>query len=737
MVGVAIGILVLLIIIGVNTYQMVRQLTDQLLQERLQAARATAQLLDSALAQSFQQLQVLSSFPMLAAPGADEAGQRGLLREMRPEIPLASYGLYLVDAGGRVRIAEPSHPGDLGTQFQQDGAVQRILAGQPTAASDLEFLAANHVPVVLLCVPLRDRAGGLCAAVDLRQQQLLPFVLGYVTAGRQEGGRTWHAMIMDSRGQTLATGEHSEAFALNEHPLFHAPLLAVRRAAVGRAAVIDRRGQVAGYHVMAFAPLSQAAWGISVGQTEAETFAPIVRVRNRTLLIGATALLLALLFAWWDTGTVVRPLRLLAGATQRIVGGDLDTPVQVERRDELRGLANAFDTMRDHLKTSLAEQTRREHEAQALYGVSREILALTDLRTTLTTIVEHARRLLRMEVAALCLHTEDGNPVLVGGLSGPTDARLPEISDGSTRPSQGDHAICYSAQRCPFIEPRYARTHTAAPVQIGERTLGALCVASSVPQPVTAEDTGLLSGLAALAAIAIRSDELHEQGHQLAVLSERDRISRDLHDNTLQALYGVNLALEYATGLIDEDSPEAKRRLAETLDIHSRIIQEIRGYIHNLRPPEIADRTLRTALEDVAREFHANARIPITLNLGDADAVPDLPVEVRNQLLLVVREALANVIRHARATRVTVQATARDDVFALSVQDNGCGFDPTGLPSRYGLGLGTMTERARSIGGRFRVTSAPGAGTTIELRLPWTRGAEVRNGNAGAHPAGG
>ena len=106
--------------------------------------------------------------------------------------------------------------------------------------------------------------------------------------------------------------------------------------------------------------------------------------------------------------------------------------------------------------------------------------------------------------------------------------------------------ICYSAERCPFIDPRYARTHTAAPVQIGERTLGVLCVASSVSHQSTVEDTSLLSGLAALAAIAIRSNELHEQGHQLAVLSERDRISRDLHDNTLQALYGVNLALEYA-----------------------------------------------------------------------------------------------------------------------------------------------------------------------------------------------
>jgi nitrate/nitrite-specific signal transduction histidine kinase len=729
MVGVAIGILVLLIIMGANGYQMVRQLTGQLLQERLQAARATAQLLDSALAQSFHQLQVLASFPALAVPGADEAGQRGLLREMRPEIPLASYGLYLVDAGGRVRIAEPSHPGDLGAHFQQYEAVQRVLAGQPTAASDLEFMAAGHVPVVLLCVPLRDRAGGLCAAVDLRQQQLLPFVTGYVTAGQQQGGRTWHAMIMDSRGQTLATTERSEAFQRNEHPTFHAPLLAARRAAVGRAAVIaHRQPGVIGYHIMAFAPLYQAAWGISVGQTEAETYVPIVEIRNWNLLIGASALLLALLFAWWDTGTVVRPLRLLVGATQRIVGGDLETPVQVERHDELRGLANAFDTMRDHLKTSLAERTRREHEAQALYEVSREILALTDLRTTLTTIVGHARRLLRMEVAALCLHGEDGTPVLVGGLNGPGDVRLPEISDGSTHWSQGDHVICYSAERCPFVDPRYARTHAAATVQIGGRTLGALCVASSVAQPLTAEDTGLLSGLAALAAIAIRSDELHQQGHQLAVFSERDRISRDLHDDTLQALYGVNLALEYAGGLIDEDSHEAKRRVAQTLDIHTRIIQDIRGYIHNLRPLETPDRTLRTALEDVASEFHANARIPITLNLGDADAVSDLPVEVRNQLLLVVREALANVIKHARATRVTVEATLRDDVFALSVQDNGCGFDPTGLSSRYGLGLGTMTERARSIGARFRVTSAPEAGTTIELRLPWPRGAEVRNG---------
>lgn len=733
---VAIGILVLLAVMGVDSYQTARQLTDQLLQERLRSAQATAELLDGTLAQSFRQLQALATSPAMAASGAGADRQRELLRQMRSQIAFASYGFYLVDTAGRLRIAEPTHSADFAIDFRDDAAVRKVLGGDPAAASGLEFLGAGHVPAVLLCVPVPVRAGGLCAAADLRRQQLLPYLTQYSATRRL--GTTWHALIIDSHGEVLATTEDAEAFQMNEHPLFHQALMAGHRAGVGRAAVI-RGGQVHGYHIMAFAPLDQAAWGVSVGQTETETFAPIVAVRNRNLLIGTTALILALLFAWWDTGTVVRPLRLLAGAAQRIAGGDLATVVRVHRHDEIGSLADAYDTMRDRLKTSLAERARREHEAQALYAVSREILALTDLRTILAAIAEHARRLLHMEVGALCLFAEHGRPIVLGELSGPLDARLPRHSDGSGGPSRRDPVLCWDGQACPFVDARYNRAHAVAPVQIGDRTIGTLCVASSAPRRVTPDDTNLLSGLAALAALAVRSNELHQQVQQLAVLSERDRISRDLHDNTMQALYGVDLALEYAAGLVDENPGEAKRRLAETLDIHTRVIQEIRGYVHNLRPPETAERTLRTALEAIAGEFQEHSRLPITLDLEGADAVPPLPNEVRNQLILIVREALANVTRHAQAARVTVHAAAADHTLTLRVQDDGCGFDPAGLSSRYGLGLGSMAERARAIAGRLRITAAPGAGTTVEVSVPWPARAEVevQSGEAHAHPARG
>lgn len=735
MVAVAIGILILLVVMGIDSYQMVRQLTDQLLQERLRAAEATAQLLDGTLAQSFDQLQALAASPALSAPDAGTERQREWLRELRPQIALASYGFYLIDAAGRLRIAEPVHRGDPVIKFRESEAVQEVLGGRPAAASNLEFLGPDRVPAVLLCVPLRQRTGALCAAADLRRQQLLPYITEYGAARRR--GTTWHALIIDSHGMVLATTEDAEAFELNEHSLFHQPLMARHTAAVGRASVEVEGGRTSGYHIMAFAPLYDARWGVSIGQTEAETFAPIVAVRNRTLLIGATALLLALLFAWWDTGTVVRPLRFLAGAAQRIAGGDLETMVRVERHDEIGSLADAYDTMRRRLKTSLAERARREHEAQALYAVGREILALTDLRTILRTIAEQARKLLHMEVGTLCLFADQGGPIVLGAMSGPPGARRTEHAANPAALLQTHPPIQCVGQACGFLDAGYTRAHAVAPVQIGDRVLGTLCVASSTPRDVTADDTNLLSALAGLAAIAVRSNELHQQVQALAVLSERDRISRDLHDNTMQALYGVDLALEYATGLIDDNPGEAKRRLEETLDIHSRIIKEIRGYVHNLRPPETAERTLRSALETVTGEFHEHSRIPIDLSVEGVDGTTPLPSEVRNQLVLIVREALANVIRHAGATHVTVQASVANGALTLRVQDDGRGFDPAGLSSRYGLGLGSMAERARTVRGRLRVIAAPAAGTTIEVSVPWPgRVEEAEDGEAVAHPAG-
>lgn len=237
--------------------------------------------------------------------------------------------------------------------------------------------------------------GALCAAADLAGLPFDRYISGV------QLGRTGHAVIVDSRGVIIASTDPGDRFAADEHPDFHTALIAPREARVGTAAYYKGATRVED-HIMAFAPSHVASWGVSFGQTEAETLAPVARTRTRMLGFGVIALLVALAFAWWDTGMVIRPLRRLVAQTRRIAEGDLAGAVPVARGDEIGELAESFEAMRVRLRSMLEDLTSREFEAHALFEVSREVVSRPDLGGVLKTVTGHARRLLEADVAVVC-----------------------------------------------------------------------------------------------------------------------------------------------------------------------------------------------------------------------------------------------------------------------------------------------------------------------------------------------
>jgi signal transduction histidine kinase/HAMP domain-containing protein len=452
---------------------------------------------------------------------------------------------------------------------------------------------------------------------------------------------------------------------------------------------------------------------VSFGQTEAETLAPVARARTRMLVLGAIALLVALAFAWWDTGMVTRPLRRLVNQTRRIAEGDLAGVVPVERRDEVGELAESFEGMRERLRALLDDLTRREAEAQALLEVSREVLSRPDLAGVLESVAGHARRLLGADVAVLCLAGERwrGAPAAI---SGAAEAVVHGVAPLCAR-RNGPPALLTLSQRCPALQPAYQRSHAIAPLVLDGAVQGALCVGRRQEVDLSARGGTLLAGLANLAAIAMRSADLHEQLHHLAVLEERERIGRDLHDSTLQSLYGIALTLESARATLPADLGAAGARMQQCLAAMSRVTDEIRAFVTGLHRPKGSDRPLADALEALADEVSAGASLPVSVRVEDRSV--DLHETDRAQVLMIVREALANAVRHSRARRAEVRLSTGTGTIRIEVRDDGCGFDPAARRTG-GEGLGNMEARAAWIGGRMSIESAPGRGTSVVIELP-------------------
>jgi signal transduction histidine kinase len=229
-------------------------------------------------------------------------------------------------------------------------------------------------------------------------------------------------------------------------------------------------------------------------------------------------------------------------------------------------------------------------------------------------------------------------------------------------------------------------------------------------------DEEVIELLAAHAAIAITNARLYEQSRELSVLSERNRLALELHDVVSQKLFALVLGAEAAATTLDRD-PEATRVQLERLQSLSReALDELRSLVLELRPPDL-DRdglcgTLTKHVE-LVRRLHG-AHVELDLDAG-VSAGPDRDREI----LRVAQEALHNALRHADARRVRVAVRTENGALVLEVADDGIGFDPgdAELRSRH-LGLTSMEERARRIGGELRIDPTPGGGATVRLRAP-------------------
>ncbi len=230
------------------------------------------------------------------------------------------------------------------------------------------------------------------------------------------------------------------------------------------------------------------------------------------------------------------------------------------------------------------------------------------------------------------------------------------------------------------------------------------------------EDQELIELLAAHASIAITNARLYERSRELSILSERNRLALELHDVVSQKLFSVRLTAEAASTQMERDPVAARAQLERLRDITREALDELRSLILGLRPPELErdglEETLRKEVEMLARTHGTDIQLDVEPGFTGDGGDCDLAV------LRIAHEALNNAIRHARAEHVTVRLAQKDGELVVEVADDGVGFDPDApdLRSRH-LGLTSMEERARESGGRLRIKSSPGAGTTVRIEL--------------------
>lgn len=475
---------------------------------------------------------------------------------------------------------------------------------------------------------------------------------------------------------------------------------------------------------------------------------------NFLLTIGVPVQLFRTFFAVGFALFVLRALRAYQEDMQRRLreAESERWAAQQEALDAQRRVEEQLRSWNVDLERKVQERTselaRRQLESEALYRVGMEIAADLKLDSILQSVVENSRSIIGADLAMAGLVDEGGHTIRLRASAG---TRTDELGRLEMRVGEGlagrvvatgeaalvadylaDERINHLPEVDAAVKAEGLRAHLAVPMKMGDEVTGVLSIASRSGRKFGQGDLWLLARLATLTAIAIQNSRLHERAQLAAVLEERERLSREIHDGVAQTLGYIGLISRAAqdrlergrTGRVQDDLTEIERAA-----YHAYC--DAREDILGLRVSSYGGRGLVSALRAYVARF--NQQCGLDVRIAAHGSWPEvLPEETESQLVRIAQEALSNVRKHANATRVSIELSVQDGYGEVAVQDDGRGFDVArcgnpGATRSDGkarrtpgncFGMQTMRERAEAIGGELLVRSAPGSGARVAVRFP-------------------
>lgn len=384
--------------------------------------------------------------------------------------------------------------------------------------------------------------------------------------------------------------------------------------------------------------------------------------------------------------------------------------------------------------TNQLRRLRAEHEqaiaatlmnvTSGFIGVSRALLR--DPAVLWPVLLDQTRAITGAQFAVLALERQDTGTLdvvasrgiggqaalsfLPGLLAASTDGRLHVAGEHSHAGSAGSRRNAGSS----------ALVVASVPLRLENRKIGAIGLGLPGGVPVSPHQ---LDAVGTLVAGAVHTARTANRLADIGVLEERRRIAREMHDGLAQTMADAMLQTDLSAMTAQGNPSQVTGDLKELRTLLERGMRELREFMSELRREPLDRGKFSVALEELGREFQRRDEIPTAVVVtGDAAR---LPSAAKYAILAIVRQALTNVRTHARATAVTIRAEMAAEMCTASVTDNGVGFDLAAFraqpPGPQHLGLISMEERAGLVGGQLEITTAPGRGTTVTVRIPLGR----------------
>ena len=545
------------------------------------------------------------------------------------------------------------------------------------------------------------RKRGMALAVDLAKFTARPLLANDLPTLRRfvihsmEQDNVRYVFVLDPQGKVIMHSDLAEVGKIYQDDV---NVAAVNSTASDRSH-LSRQGEL---HCDLFTPIliSDMRLGtVRLGYSYAAVEKEIAKARQQILIIGLVTTVVGGVAAYLLATFISSPVKRITAATREVAAGNLDTLLEIERRDEIGDLANSFNKMTEDLRRT----TISKDYVDNIIGSMNDTLVVVDLEAKITNVNRATCELLGYE--------EDE---LIG-----KDINLIVPQEEEIFKSRGFQRLLRQASVVNHELDYLARSGKPIPVLFSaavlknkeEGVVGAVGIARDITERRLAEE-----------ALRKSERELRFLSSQLLVAQEKERrrLSIELHDELGQALMVLKLKLRSIREGLQPEQTGLQAACDGLLGYINEISENVRRLSRDLSPSILEDLGLSAAIRWLVEKSCKHSNLESSLEMTELE---DLFTRERQiTVYRIVQECLTNVAKHAQATHVSVTIRKQDDLFFFRVEDNGKGFDVKKVfgkdPRTKGLGLAAMYERTRMLKGSLDIWSQEGAGTKITFTVP-------------------
>jgi nitrate/nitrite-specific signal transduction histidine kinase len=656
----------------------------------------------------------------------DPTGQLNALRNSQNRLAIFDGGVFILDTYGTVIAAEPTHTAALWQDWSDRSYYRQMISNPGPKFSDILADGPGNTEVIVVAVPItgsQDEFLGVMAGMFQLDEATSAF---YGDIVRRRIGGEGSSYLVDGTGRVIY---HSDLTKVGNDLSLQEAVLQVLR---GQTGAIRTRSDEGEESIASFAPIPGTTWGLVAQDNWTALTSSNQGYQQVLLSLLALGIVLPALVVAWGVRRITSPIRELSQTAQEVAKGNFGHTITAQTGDEIEELADQFNLMSGQLQESYEllenQVAARTKELAVLNAIAATVNQSRNLGQILNDALDEALQVMSIESGGIYLLDETAQVLTIAAQRGFSAHFVDEIDNLEIGEGLSGQVIQSSQpliirdaskdSRLPrmLVQKEGLRSMAIVPVSSKGKVIGTLFTVTHDDREFSGQDLQLLTSIAYQIGVAVENTQLFKQSRQVAIMDERNRLSRDLHDAVTQSIYSLTLLAEAGQRMIKNgDFSQAEENQTRLGEIAQQALQEMRLLVYELRPQVLQREGLVGALEHRLAAVERRAGINVRLHVAQE---MNLPHEVEEEIFHLAIEALNNALKHAGASEVLLSLDSKEGFLTLKVEDNGRGFDPELANNQGGIGISSMIERAEKLGGSLTILSEPNAGTEVSVKIP-------------------